>query len=41
MHLRRGHLRRLKDRVTWVRSSMINAESSQGVVIKDYAIPDE
>lgn len=38
MHLRRGHLRRLAERVIWVRPSMINAHSQTGFVDKDYAI---
>lgn len=38
MHLRRGHLRRLEDKVIWVRPSIVNAGSKDGVVIKDYAI---
>jgi hypothetical protein len=38
MHLRRGHLRRLSDRVVWVRAAMINAGSPDGVVVKDYAV---
>lgn len=37
-HLRRGHIRRLKDRNIWVRSSMINANNSNGSVSKDYQI---
>lgn len=36
MHLRRGHLRRLKERVIWVRPSMVNVNSLDGVVVKDY-----
>lgn len=38
MHLRRGHLRRLENKVIWVRPSMVNAGSSAGVVLKDYAV---
>lgn len=38
MHLRRGHLRRLESKVIWVRPSMVNAGSSAGVVMKDYAL---
>jgi len=38
MHLRRGHLRQLDRKVVWVRPAMINAESTRGVVIKDYAV---
>ncbi|MBJ9677919.1 hypothetical protein [Burkholderia gladioli] len=37
-HLRRGHLRRLEDRVVWVRAAMVNAQSPAGVVAKDYLI---
>lgn len=39
MHLRRGHLRRLESKVVWVRPAMINAGTSAGVVLKDYAVP--
>jgi len=39
MHLRRGHLRQLENKVVWVRPSMINARSNAGVVVKDYAVP--
>lgn len=38
MHLRRGHLRRLEERVVWVRAAMVNAGSSAGVVAKDYTV---
>ncbi len=38
MHLRRGHLRRLESKVVWVRPSMVNAGSSAGAVVKDYAV---
>jgi len=38
MHLRRGHLRRLESKVLWVRPSMVNAGSTSGVVLKDYAV---
>lgn len=38
MHLRRGHLRRLKSKVIWVRPTMVNAGSNTGVVLKDYAV---
>lgn len=38
MHLRRGHLRRLENKTVWVRPAMINAESKNGVVLKDYAV---
>lgn len=38
MHLRRGHLRRLPEKVVWVRPSMVNANSEHGVVAKDYAV---
>jgi hypothetical protein len=37
-HLRRGHIRRYADKVTWVRASMINAGSRDGTVSKDYRI---
>ncbi|MBR8186560.1 hypothetical protein C6Q14_27200 [Burkholderia ambifaria] len=37
-HLRRGHIRRLEDRVTWVRPAVVNAGSERGVVAKDYRI---
>ncbi|RRW43159.1 hypothetical protein [Pseudomonas luteola] len=39
MHLRRGHLRQLKERTVWVRPAMINANSDAGAVHKDYAVP--
>lgn len=38
MHLRRGHLRRLKSKVVWVRPVMVNTGSNNGVVHKDYAV---
>jgi hypothetical protein len=38
MHLRRGHLRQLERKVIWVRPAMINAESTRGVVHKDYSV---
>ena len=38
MHLRRGHLRQLERKVVWVRPAMINAESTRGVVHKDYSV---
>jgi hypothetical protein len=38
MHLRRGHLRRLPNKVVWVRPSMVSAGSEAGVVSKDYAV---
>ncbi|MCT7328020.1 hypothetical protein [Ralstonia mojiangensis] len=38
MHLRRGHLRRLESKVVWVRPAMVNAGTSDGAVLKDYAI---
>ena len=38
MHLRRGHLRQLERKVVWVRPAMINAESTHGVVHKDYGV---
>lgn len=38
MHLRRGHLRKLPDKTVWVRPALINAESKDGVVVKDYAV---
>lgn len=37
-HLRRGHLRRLRDRTFWVRAAIVNAASADGVVVKDYKI---
>lgn len=39
MHLRRGHLRRLESKTVWVKATMVNARSSEGVVVKDYAVP--
>lgn len=38
MHLRRGHIRRLDDRMIWVKPAMVNAESPAGRVEKDYQI---
>lgn len=38
MHLRRGHLRRLENKVVWVRPAMVNAGSNTGAVLKDYAV---
>lgn len=38
MHLRRGHLRQLEHKAVWVRPAMINAESTRGVVQKDYGV---
>ncbi len=38
MHLRRGHLRRLENKVIWVRPAMVNAGSNAGAVLKDYAV---
>ncbi|MFA0921651.1 hypothetical protein ALP73_200389 [Pseudomonas coronafaciens pv. garcae] len=38
MHLRRGHLRRLADKVIWVRPAIINSNSREGVVVKDYSL---
>ncbi len=40
MHLRRGHLRRLNNKTTWVRPTTVNAQSKLGVVLKDYAVRD-
>jgi hypothetical protein len=37
-HLRRGHIRRLENRVTWVRPAIVNAGSDRGTVAKDYRI---
>ncbi|CAB3770858.1 hypothetical protein [Paraburkholderia humisilvae] len=37
-HLRRGHIRRLANKVTWVRPAVVNAGSERGVVAKDYRI---
>lgn len=38
MHLRRGHLRQLERKVVWVRPALINAESTRGIVHKDYGV---
>lgn len=38
MHLRRGHLRRLKNKMVWVRPAMVNAQSKSGAVLKDYEV---
>lgn len=37
-HLRRGHIRRLKERMIWVRPAVINPGSVAGVVTKDYRL---
>jgi hypothetical protein len=39
-HLRRGHIRRLENRVAWVRPAIVNAGSERGTVAKDYRIGD-
>jgi hypothetical protein len=39
-HLRRGHIRRLESKVTWVRPSVVNLGSEQGTVAKDYRLGD-
>lgn len=41
MHLRRGHLRHLEHKVVWVRPSIVNADSTRGVVQKDYGLVSE
>lgn len=38
MHLRRGHIRRLSERLIWVRPSVINSGSELGSVMKDYQL---
>ena len=38
MHLRRGHIRRLGERLIWVRPSVINSGSVLGAVMKDYQL---
>ena len=40
MHLRRGHIRRLPNKTVWVRHTMVNAGTSEGVVAKDYSLAD-
>ncbi|NEG64490.1 hypothetical protein GQQ23_19445 [Pantoea agglomerans] len=37
-HLRRGHIRRLKERLIWIRPSVINPDSIDGVITKDYRL---
>ncbi|MCD7098296.1 hypothetical protein [Stenotrophomonas sp. MMGLT7] len=37
-HLRRGHIRRVGDRVIWVRAALVNADSATGRVEKTYQI---
>lgn len=37
-HLRRGHLRRLENKVIWVRSVLVNPGSQNGAIKKDYAL---
>lgn len=41
MHLRRGHLRQLENKVVWVRPAMVNAGTTQGQVEKDYSVMPE
>ncbi len=41
MHLRRGHVRRLESKSVWVRPTLVNPGSRDGVVVKDYAIITE
>ncbi|MEI3776144.1 hypothetical protein [Pectobacterium brasiliense] len=38
MHLRRGHIRRRNDKLLWIRPTMVNANSGQGFVDKDYSL---
>jgi len=38
MHLRRGHMRRLENKVTWVRATTVNFGAPTGIVEKDYAV---
>jgi len=40
-HLRRGHIRRLENKVTWVRPAIVNAGSDRGAVAKDYRVGDQ
>lgn len=40
-HLRRGHIRRLKERMIWVRPAVINPGSPAGVIAKDYRLRKE
>lgn len=40
MHLRRGHIRRLGGKITWVRPTMVSAGSPVGVVAKDYSVTE-
>lgn len=37
-HLRRGHLRRLGDRLVWVKPALVNPNVKTGIVDKDYAL---
>ncbi|MFJ5338809.1 hypothetical protein ACIPSD_06800 [Pectobacterium sp. CHL-2024] len=38
MHLRRGHIRRRNEKLYWIRPTMVNANSDQGFVDKDYSL---
>ncbi|EIX7809414.1 hypothetical protein MK936_004502 [Salmonella enterica] len=38
MHLRRGHIRRWGERLIWIRPSVVNPGSAEGVVTKDYQL---
>lgn len=38
MHLRRGHIRRRGERLIWIRPSVVNPGSAQGIVTKDYQL---
>jgi hypothetical protein len=34
MHLRGGHLRRLENKVVWVRPTLVSVETKRGVVLR-------
>lgn len=38
MHLRRGHIRRWGERLIWIRPSVVNPGSVEGIVTKDYQL---
>ena len=37
-HVRRGHIRRLKEKLVWVRAAIVNAGSPDGLLHKSYRL---